>query len=82
MRLHDKGGAVIRHVVVQIDTRYLVSYVSQHVVVLWSIVKLIMPMFSILSMLTGLLVGGDTIFDGLGLNTMFLPSTTSCVVAL
>ena len=82
MQLRGGDDVIIRFVVVEADTRCVVSYVSQHVVVLWPIVKPIMPMFPILSMLTGLLVGGDTIFDGLGMNTMFLPSTTLCVVAL
>ena len=38
-RLHDGHGGALRHAVFEVNARCVVSYVLQHVVVLWSIVK-------------------------------------------
>ena len=46
------------------------------------IVKLRMPLLPISFLLAGTLVGGDTTFDGVSMNTTFLLSTNLFVFAL
>ena len=59
-RLHSGDGVVARHVIFEVDARYVVSYVSQYVVVFWSVETTDDAGVVISSMLPGLLFYSDT----------------------
>ena len=80
--VHDGGGVVVRYVVVEVDARCVVSYLSQHRVVLLFIVKTDdADMIHLVNVVSSLIVG-DITFDGVSMNNTLRLSTTSYVFGL